>query len=171
AHALFIYIQKQQRNNHKDQQYWVLIDDSWVQAMQEELLQFKLQQVYKAVKALCGLHQAPRAWYATLSTFLEKHGYRRGTIDKTLFIKKDKKDIMLVQVAEDSGVVHTVDAGNTNVPNNVKPATMVGDDNLGITSLVSNMMKDKSEVFKTLTQGKTSGEEDIIPTTLEAAKT
>ncbi|GJY56602.1 hypothetical protein Tco_0455717 [Tanacetum coccineum] len=28
-------------------------------------------------------------------TFLEKHGYRRGTIDKTLFIKKDKKDIML----------------------------------------------------------------------------
>ncbi|GJR98378.1 hypothetical protein Tco_0270552 [Tanacetum coccineum] len=44
------------------------------------------------------LHQDPRAWYATLSTFLEKHGYRRGTIDKTLFIKKDKKDIMLVQV-------------------------------------------------------------------------
>ncbi|GJX22989.1 putative ribonuclease H-like domain-containing protein [Tanacetum coccineum] len=47
------------------------------------------------------VHQAPRAWYATLSTFLEKHGYRRGTIDKTLFIKKDKKDIMLVQVYVD----------------------------------------------------------------------
>ncbi|GJZ42260.1 putative ribonuclease H-like domain-containing protein [Tanacetum coccineum] len=30
-----------------------------------------------------------------------KHGYRRGTIDKTLFIKKDKKDIMLVQVYVD----------------------------------------------------------------------
>ncbi|GJR22144.1 reverse transcriptase domain-containing protein [Tanacetum coccineum] len=26
----------------------------------------------------------------------KKHGYRRGTIDKTLFIKKDKKDIILV---------------------------------------------------------------------------
>ncbi|GJU08080.1 putative ribonuclease H-like domain-containing protein [Tanacetum coccineum] len=51
------------------------------------------KKVYKVVKALYGLHQAPRAWYATLSTFLEKHGYRRGTIDKTLFIKKDKKDI------------------------------------------------------------------------------
>ncbi|GJR15641.1 retrovirus-related pol polyprotein from transposon TNT 1-94, partial [Tanacetum coccineum] len=193
AHALFIYIQKQQRNNHKDQQHYLfacflsqeepkkiseaLQDDSWVQAMQEELLQFKLQQVwvlvdlphgmkeegidydevfapvarieviklflafasfmgfivyqmdvksaflyvtideevyvsqppgfvdldhpkkvYKVVKALYGLHQAPRAWYATLSTFLEEHGYRRGTIDKTLFIKKDKKDIMMVQV-------------------------------------------------------------------------
>ncbi|GJR40611.1 putative ribonuclease H-like domain-containing protein, partial [Tanacetum coccineum] len=42
---------------------------------------------------------APRAWYATLSTFLLKSGYRRGTIDKTLFIKKDKNDIMLVQMS------------------------------------------------------------------------
>ncbi|GJZ28293.1 ribonuclease H-like domain-containing protein [Tanacetum coccineum] len=228
AHALVSYVQKQQRNNHKDQQHCLfacflsqeepkkiseaLKDDSWVEAMQEELLQFRLQQVwilvdlphgakvigtkwvyrnkrdergvvvrnkarlvaqghrqeegidydevfapvarieairlflafasfmgfivyqmdvksaflygtideevyvsqppgfvdpdhpkkvYKVVKALYGLHQAPRAWYATLSTFLEEHGYRRGTIDKTLFIKKDKKDIMLVQVYVD----------------------------------------------------------------------
>nr|GEU34163.1 hypothetical protein [Tanacetum cinerariifolium] len=57
--------------------------------------------VYKVVKALYGLHQAPRAWHATLSTFLEKSGYRRGAIDKTLFIKQDKKDIMLVQVYVD----------------------------------------------------------------------
>nr|GEV27839.1 putative ribonuclease H-like domain-containing protein [Tanacetum cinerariifolium] len=35
--------------------------------------------VYKVVKALYGLHQAPRAWYATLSTFLEKSGSRRGS--------------------------------------------------------------------------------------------
>ncbi|GJW16839.1 putative ribonuclease H-like domain-containing protein [Tanacetum coccineum] len=59
------------------------------------------QKVYKVVKALYGLHQAPRAWYATLSTFLLQHGYRRGTIDKTLFIKKDKHDIILVQVYVD----------------------------------------------------------------------
>ncbi|GJX81863.1 putative ribonuclease H-like domain-containing protein [Tanacetum coccineum] len=138
-----------------------LQDNSWVQAMQEELLQFKLQQVWvlvnlphgmkvigtkwvyrnkrdkrgvvvrnkarlvaqglkleklltmmrvfvlwlrieaSVVKALYGLHQAPRAWYVTLSTFLEKHGYKRGMIDKTLFIKRDKKDIMLVQVYVD----------------------------------------------------------------------
>ncbi|GKD34995.1 putative ribonuclease H-like domain-containing protein [Tanacetum coccineum] len=49
------------------------------------------KKVYKVVKALYGLHQAPRA------TFLLKNGYRRGTIDKTLFIKKDKHDIILVQ--------------------------------------------------------------------------
>ena len=57
--------------------------------------------VYKVVKALYGLHQAPRAWYARLSSFLLKHGYRRGTIDKTLFIKKNVKDIILVQVYVD----------------------------------------------------------------------
>nr|GEZ77958.1 putative ribonuclease H-like domain-containing protein [Tanacetum cinerariifolium] len=57
--------------------------------------------VYKVVKDLYGLHQAPRAWYATFSTFLEKSRYRRGAIDKTLFIKQDKKDIMLVQVYVD----------------------------------------------------------------------
>ncbi|GJX28102.1 ribonuclease H-like domain-containing protein [Tanacetum coccineum] len=57
--------------------------------------------VYKVIKALYGLHQAPRAWYERLSTFLLKHGYRRGAIDKTLFIKRDRKDIMLVQVYVD----------------------------------------------------------------------
>nr|GEW74343.1 hypothetical protein [Tanacetum cinerariifolium] len=56
--------------------------------------------VYKVVKALYGLHQAFRAWYVTLSTFLERSRYRRGAIDKTLFIKQDKKDIMLVQVKQ-----------------------------------------------------------------------
>ncbi|GJZ85988.1 putative ribonuclease H-like domain-containing protein [Tanacetum coccineum] len=59
------------------------------------------KKVYKVFKALYGLHQALGAWYATLSTFLEEQGYRRGTIEKTLFIKKDKKNIMLVQVYVD----------------------------------------------------------------------
>ncbi|GJR64055.1 putative ribonuclease H-like domain-containing protein [Tanacetum coccineum] len=52
------------------------------------------QKVYKVVNAFYGLHQAPRAWYANLSTFLLKNGYKRGTIDKTLFIKKNKHDII-----------------------------------------------------------------------------
>ncbi|GKE08962.1 putative ribonuclease H-like domain-containing protein [Tanacetum coccineum] len=41
-----------------------------------------LDTVYKVEKALYGLHQAPRAWYETLSTYLLENGYRRGTIDK-----------------------------------------------------------------------------------------
>ncbi|GJX00690.1 putative ribonuclease H-like domain-containing protein [Tanacetum coccineum] len=65
------------------------------------------EKVYKVVKALYGLHQAPRAWYATLSTFLLKNGYRRGTIDKTLFLKKDKHDIILVQCKTASTPIET----------------------------------------------------------------
>nr|GEY33011.1 reverse transcriptase domain-containing protein [Tanacetum cinerariifolium] len=119
-----------------------LEEESWVDAMQEELPKFKTRQVwilvdlrfgkkmdvksaflygkideevyvsqplrfidpkfpkkvYKVIKALYSLHQAPKVWYATLSTFLVQNGCRRGLIDKTLFIEKDKKDIMLVQV-------------------------------------------------------------------------
>ncbi|GJV11776.1 putative ribonuclease H-like domain-containing protein, partial [Tanacetum coccineum] len=37
--------------------------------------------VYRVVKALYGLHLAPRAWYARLSTFLLKHNYRRGEFE------------------------------------------------------------------------------------------
>ncbi|GJT98892.1 putative ribonuclease H-like domain-containing protein [Tanacetum coccineum] len=130
-----------------------LTDPSWIEAMQDELLQFKLQKkdergivirnkarlvaqgytqeegidydesaflygkikeevyvcqplgfedpefpdrVYKVEKALYDLHQAPRAWYETLSTYLLDNGFQRGQIDKTLFIKRVKCDILLM---------------------------------------------------------------------------
>ncbi|GJY28906.1 putative ribonuclease H-like domain-containing protein [Tanacetum coccineum] len=57
--------------------------------------------VYKVVKALYGLHQAPRAWYETLAKYLLDNGFHRGKIDQTLFIKKQKGDILLVQVYVD----------------------------------------------------------------------
>ncbi|GJR38172.1 putative ribonuclease H-like domain-containing protein [Tanacetum coccineum] len=57
--------------------------------------------VYKVEKALYGLHQAPRAWYKTLSTYLLDNRIQRGQIDKTLFIKRVKCDILLVQVYVD----------------------------------------------------------------------
>ncbi|GJX95228.1 putative ribonuclease H-like domain-containing protein [Tanacetum coccineum] len=57
--------------------------------------------VYKVENALYGLHQAPRAWYETLSTYLLENRFQRGTIDKTLFIKKFKGNILLVQVYVD----------------------------------------------------------------------
>ncbi|GJY44467.1 putative ribonuclease H-like domain-containing protein [Tanacetum coccineum] len=185
-HAMVSYIKKQRRTNHKDYQNCLfacflsqiepkkviqaLTDPSWIEAMQEELLQFKLQKVwtlvdlpkdkraigtkwvyrnkkdergivvrnkarlmdvksaflygtieeevyvcqppgfedpqfpdkvYKVEKSLYGLHQAPKAWYETLSTYLLENRFRRGIIDKALFIKKDKGDILLVQVYVD----------------------------------------------------------------------
>ncbi|GJS63559.1 putative ribonuclease H-like domain-containing protein [Tanacetum coccineum] len=143
-----------------------LTDPSWIKAMQEELLQFKLQKVWTLVDLLKGKRAIGTKWvyrnkkdergfvvrnksrlvaqgytqeegidydkvfapvarieaimlflayasfmgfimyqmdvksaflYGTiedemLSTYLLKNGYRRGTIDKTLFIKKDRDD-------------------------------------------------------------------------------
>nr|GEW61944.1 putative ribonuclease H-like domain-containing protein [Tanacetum cinerariifolium] len=57
--------------------------------------------LYKVVKALYGLHQAPRAWYETLATFLLENRLQKGTIDQSLFIKKQQKDILLVQIYVD----------------------------------------------------------------------
>nr|GEZ16345.1 retrovirus-related Pol polyprotein from transposon TNT 1-94 [Tanacetum cinerariifolium] len=60
-----------------------------------------LVRVYKVKKALYRLHQAPRAWYETLSTYLLDNAFQRGKINKTLFIKRHKGDILLVQVYVD----------------------------------------------------------------------
>ena len=57
--------------------------------------------VYRLNKALYGLHQAPRAWYETLSTHLLSNGFERGQIDNTLFIEKQGQDYLLVQVYVD----------------------------------------------------------------------
>nr|GEZ42426.1 hypothetical protein [Tanacetum cinerariifolium] len=78
-----------------------LKDPSWIEAIQEELLQFKMQ------KALYGLHQAPRAWYETLATYLLENGFQRGIIDQTLFIKRQQKDIILVQICVDDIIFAT----------------------------------------------------------------
>ena len=48
-----------------------------------------------------GFKQAPRKWYDTLSGFLIENGFVRGVIDKTLFTKMHKSDMLLVQVYVD----------------------------------------------------------------------
>nr|GFB90308.1 putative ribonuclease H-like domain-containing protein [Tanacetum cinerariifolium] len=57
--------------------------------------------VYKVVKALYGLHQAPRAYYETLANYLLENSFQKGKIDQTLFIKRQKGDILLVQIYVD----------------------------------------------------------------------
>ncbi|GKA78961.1 putative ribonuclease H-like domain-containing protein, partial [Tanacetum coccineum] len=60
-----------------------------------------LDRVYKVEKALYGLHQAPKAWYETLSTYLLDNEFQRGKFNKNLFIKRHKGDILLDQVYVD----------------------------------------------------------------------
>ncbi|GJR27106.1 ribonuclease H-like domain-containing protein [Tanacetum coccineum] len=126
---LVSYISKKNRTNHKDHQNCLLAcfhsqeepknisqalkDESWVEAMQEELLHVFLygtieeevcvhqlpgfvdpahpNKVYKVIKALYGLHQAPRAWYETLYSFMMENGYRRVKQQPDgIFISQDK---------------------------------------------------------------------------------
>nr|GEU71679.1 putative ribonuclease H-like domain-containing protein [Tanacetum cinerariifolium] len=59
------------------------------------------ERVYKVEKAMYGLHQAPRAWYGTLSKYLLDNGFQRGTTYQTLFIRKHKGEFLLGQVYVD----------------------------------------------------------------------
>nr|GEY50566.1 retrovirus-related Pol polyprotein from transposon TNT 1-94 [Tanacetum cinerariifolium] len=57
--------------------------------------------VYKLKKALCGLKQAPRAWYVMLSSFLISQHFSKGAVNPTLFIRKAGNDLLLVQIYVD----------------------------------------------------------------------
>ena len=57
--------------------------------------------VFKFSKTLYGLKQAPRAWYERLSNFLLEKGFSKEKVDTTLFIKKSKNDLLIVQIYVD----------------------------------------------------------------------
>ncbi|GJU99507.1 putative ribonuclease H-like domain-containing protein [Tanacetum coccineum] len=63
--------------------------------------QMDVKSAFLYEKDLYGLHQAPRAWYENLSTYLLEMDLEKVLIDNTLFIKKSKGDILLVQVYVD----------------------------------------------------------------------
>nr|GEX92650.1 retrovirus-related Pol polyprotein from transposon TNT 1-94 [Tanacetum cinerariifolium] len=60
-----------------------------------------LNHVYKFKKALYGLKQAPRAWYDMLSSFLISQDFSKGSVDPTLFIRRNGNDLILVQIYVD----------------------------------------------------------------------
>nr|GEW97800.1 retrovirus-related Pol polyprotein from transposon TNT 1-94 [Tanacetum cinerariifolium] len=61
----------------------------------------KPNHVYKLKKALYGLKQAPRAWYDMLSSFLISQYFSKGSVDPTLFIRRNGNDLLLVQIYVD----------------------------------------------------------------------
>nr|GEX55286.1 integrase, catalytic region, zinc finger, CCHC-type, peptidase aspartic, catalytic [Tanacetum cinerariifolium] len=54
--------------------------------------------VYKLKKALYGLKQAPRAWYDMLSSFLISQNFSKGSVDPTLFIRRNENDLLLMSM-------------------------------------------------------------------------
>ncbi|GKB82706.1 retrovirus-related pol polyprotein from transposon TNT 1-94 [Tanacetum coccineum] len=61
----------------------------------------KPNHVYKLEKALYGLKQAPHAWYDMLSSFLISQDFSKSSVDPTLFIYRDGKELLLVQIYVD----------------------------------------------------------------------
>jgi hypothetical protein len=57
--------------------------------------------VYKLRNALYGLKQAPRAWYGRLRGFLFERGFEMGKVDQTLFLLRQGRDILILQVYVD----------------------------------------------------------------------
>ena len=51
--------------------------------------------MYKLKRSLYGLKQAPRAWYDRLIAYLTEHGFKMGSTDTTLFIRKDKNSFVV----------------------------------------------------------------------------
>ncbi|GJX27868.1 retrovirus-related pol polyprotein from transposon TNT 1-94 [Tanacetum coccineum] len=52
--------------------------------------------MYKLKKALYGLKQAPHAWYDKLSSFLISQDFSKGSVDPTLFIRRQGKELLLI---------------------------------------------------------------------------
>jgi hypothetical protein len=57
--------------------------------------------VYKLRKVMYGLKYAPRAWYDRLRGFLFERGFNMGKVDQTLFLLRQGKEILIVQVYVD----------------------------------------------------------------------
>nr|GEU74709.1 retrovirus-related Pol polyprotein from transposon TNT 1-94 [Tanacetum cinerariifolium] len=57
--------------------------------------------MYKLKKALYRLKQAPCVWYDMLSSFLISQDFSKGSVDRTLFIRRDGKELLLVQIYVD----------------------------------------------------------------------
>nr|GEW97877.1 hypothetical protein [Tanacetum cinerariifolium] len=60
--------------------------------------QDNLNHMYKLKKALYRLKQAPHAWYGLLSKFILSQEFAKGTVDPILLLKRQGKDILLVQI-------------------------------------------------------------------------
>ncbi|GKC05729.1 retrovirus-related pol polyprotein from transposon TNT 1-94 [Tanacetum coccineum] len=77
-------------------------DESWTMVMQEELNQFKTNDVWSLVPPPDNQTIiVPKAWCDRLKAFLLDHEYTMSLVDNTLFTKKRKSHIIIVQIYVD----------------------------------------------------------------------
>ena len=85
-------------NGEIKEEVYVRQPEGFVQASKENL-------VYRLVKALYGLRQAPRAWYAKLSRCLEDLGCERCPYEHAVYTKRADGETMIIGVYVDDLLV------------------------------------------------------------------
>lgn len=61
----------------------------------------KEHMVYRLIKALYGLRQAPRAWYAKLSEYLEELGFTKCPYEYAVYTKNEGGEVLIIGVYVD----------------------------------------------------------------------
>lgn len=81
-------------NGELQETVYVIQPEGFVKKNKERL-------VYKLIKALYGLRQAPRTWYARLSKYLEKIGFTKCPYEHAVYTKREGEEALIVGVYVD----------------------------------------------------------------------
>ena len=79
-----------------------LEEEVYIEQPEDFLLFEKEDYVCRLNKALYGLKQAPRAWYARLDGYLHKQGFKKGSVDKNIYVKVDQDNLTIIKVYVDN---------------------------------------------------------------------
>ena len=78
-----------------------LEEEVYIEQLEGFLISEKEDYVCRLNKALYGRKQAPRAWYACLDGYLRQQGFKKGTVDRNLYVQIDKDNLTIVEVYVD----------------------------------------------------------------------
>lgn len=81
-------------NGELQEEVYVVQPEGFVKKGQE-------YKVYKLIKALYGLRQAPRAWYARLSKSLEELGFVKCLYEHAVYMRREGEEVLVVAVYVD----------------------------------------------------------------------
>ena len=79
----------------------VLTEEIYVKQIPSFVEHVHPEYVYKLIRSLYGLKKAPRAWFERHRKFLLGNGYSMGKADKTLFVKHQMNDLIVVKIYVD----------------------------------------------------------------------
>lgn len=73
-------------------------EEVYIEQLRVFLLSNKEYYVCRLKKALCGLKQARRAWYARLDIQLHQQGFKKGSTDNNIYVKVDRDNLKISEV-------------------------------------------------------------------------